>query len=84
MKTHPCDVLTMTAGEAWDNIGKALRRAYAMPAGYHRNYWLEVAKRSTDVWLARTENRVSLPLAIQRDPLDRTAHAKVRQCPARR
>lgn len=81
MKTHPCDVLMMTAEQAWENTGKAVRRAYAMPKGYHRNYWLELAKRSADVWFERTENRLAakhLALVIQRDELDRSAARKVR------
>lgn len=81
MKTHPCDLLTMTAGEAWDNIGAAVRRANAMPKGYHRNHWLEIARRSADVFFERTENvltRKHLALCIQRDDLDRTARRKVR------
>lgn len=81
MKTHPCDLLTMTAEQAWENTGKALRRAYAMPKGYHRNHWLELAKRSADVWFDRTENRLAgkeRADAIQRDDLDRTARGKVR------
>jgi hypothetical protein len=73
MKTHPCDVLTMTAYEAWDNIRDALKNAQRA-TGYHRNYWLEIAKRSTDVWFMRTEAMFEakhLPLVIQRDDLDR-------------
>jgi hypothetical protein len=73
MKTHPCDVLTMTAEQAWANIEEATRLAMKA-TGYHRNYWLEIAKRSADVWFMRTENRLEakhLAICIQRDSLDR-------------
>jgi hypothetical protein len=81
MKTHLCDILIMTAEAAWENIEEAVARARKFPAGYHRNHWLEIAKRSTDVWLERTENKVQrleLRLFVDANPLDHTAKGKVR------
>lgn len=72
MKTHPCDVLTMTAEQAWANLVEATRLSQKA-TGYHRNYWLEIAKRSADVWFMRTEARLEarhLAMCIQRDSLD--------------
>jgi hypothetical protein len=85
IKTHPCDLLTMTAERAWGNIVAANDLAARAPKGFHRNQWLEIGKRSTDVWLERIDERC-LALAsvspefrcfFKRHDLDHTAKGKV-------
>ena len=80
IKTHPCDLAMMTAEQAWENIAAANERASKAPKGYHRNHWLEIAKRSADVWFERMDNRLCAkhPLLFRRHDLDHTARGQVR------
>lgn len=80
MITHPCDILNMTAEQAWRNIADANEAVAKAPRGYHRNRWLEIAKRSADVWFERTDNRTfaKYPLLFRRNDLDHTARGKVK------
>ena len=81
MRTSPCDILAMKAGQAWDNMAEALRLANTAPRGYWRNYWLQIARHSELVWEADIENKLTLhelKLKHAHNPLDHTAKGKGR------